>query len=505
MMVAPQPITRHHRGDVHPTPEGPPKRRTHLRAVRPGGFAQVMRRPFLDWCTSRGRVLRLDERGLLVWLLLEAHRRHHGVGGCPVLSLTKAAIAEALGITRRRVARMLDALMEVGAVAWEPGRGGAGGELVVVAYDELVADGRQAMGPDYCQTWCGPVDDDVARLGFEAWSLLVLVALEVGSVTRSLAGPATGLALHLGVDRRRLRRLAEDLEAAGEVEWSPGSPGSRSPVASLVVADYGRLVAIGTRPAAYDLGVVRIDSDGRLERVDGASQRESARCQREIAQDVRTKSHTAPAVSSPHRQDTCATPSTPPPQPNECSTPPTPEAESRGGREAGAEDDQADGEAVLDELVEDLAAWGYEDLANRLEHTRRRNTRALRALRAGAGERVHVGWDPVELATELVRSRELDDVSHVDHLLLSRLEAIPVEPPAPEPPRQALVLRREKPLGLAPSVIHPAPTVAAGLALMGRSQERQLGRACPDCCGRGVVELDDGTAARCRCVDRGRP
>ncbi len=91
----------------------------------PGGRCQLFRQPFARWCEE----LRYDERGLLVWLLVEVDRRRRGL----TLRTTKAALAEALELDRKRLARMLARLEEVGAVLWQPGARGLNAEVVVLA------------------------------------------------------------------------------------------------------------------------------------------------------------------------------------------------------------------------------------------------------------------------------------------------------------------------------------------------------------------------------------
>ncbi len=227
--------------------EEPPERRTHLRAVPPGGRCQLFRQPFARWCQG----LRYDERGLLVWLLVEVDRRRRG----PVLVITKVALVDRLGLGegKCRLSRMMRRLEEIGAIAWRPGVGGLDGEVVVLAYDEVVARGRP--GGASCTLRCAPVDDDIDRLGFDAWALLVNVAIEVGSVTRAIRGTARGMARHLDVDRHLLRALVEELSSAGEIEWTPRTrPGAR-----LEVLGYARMVASST---SEDVGVVDVTTSG---------------------------------------------------------------------------------------------------------------------------------------------------------------------------------------------------------------------------------------------------
>ncbi|MDP9019773.1 MAG: hypothetical protein M3N25_03050 [Actinomycetota bacterium] len=64
-----------------------------------------------------------------------------------------------------------------------------------------------------------------------------------------------------------------------------------------------------------------------------------------------------------------------------------------------------------------------------LDHARARRTRAIGLVRARSAERLARGWNPSRLADELLFSRPLDDVSHLDAVLASRLDALPLDPP----------------------------------------------------------------------------
>ncbi len=399
-------------------PEAPP-RRTELRVVPPGGRCQLFRQPFARWCEE----LRYDERGLLVWLLVEVDRRRRG----PTLRTTKAALAEALKLDRHRLARMLARLEEVGAVLWRPGARGLDGEVVVLAYEEVVARGRRERTGDFAQLWCGQVDDDLARLGFDDWALLLAVAVEVGSVTRAMSGPATGLAKHLGLTWRRLGDLAEELVDAGEIEWRPGTAGKRA--ARIEVVNYARMVASN---GDHDPGEVRIERNGGVLHRDLApSHRETSHAPIANRDEPIANRATAPGLSRPNtraqEKDHKNTPS---------GTPLSDVRETRA-RPAGGErkqgplvdhDHDHQGDAFLDALA---AAFvdGYErDAAHRLDHARSRRTPAIRRLRLGGAERLAAGWGAEQLAQEVIGTRDLDDASHLDAVLASRLDAVPLDP-----------------------------------------------------------------------------
>ncbi len=402
-------------------PEAPP-RRTELRIVPPGGRCQLFRQPFARWASQ----LRYDERGLLVWLLVEVDRRRRG----PALRTSKAALAEALGLERKRLSRMLARLEELGVVAWQPGTPGLDGEVVVLAYDEVVAQGRRERAGDFAQLWCGQVDDDLARLGFNRWALLLTVAVEVGSVTRAMSGPATGLAKHLGLTWRRLRPLAEDLVDAGEIEWRPGTAGKRA--ARIEIVDYARMVAGAATD--HDPGEVRIERDGNV------ACRESGHTLSRIGtrpiaiRDAPIANRDALPGLSRHTQEAQEEPQ----ESTSCGTPLSDVRETRA-RPAGGKrkpsrivDQEHDhdhaGDAFLDALAVALVDNYERDAAHRLDHARARRTRAIRRLRSGGAERLAAGWGAEQLAQEVIGTRDLDDVSHLDAVLASRLDAVPLDP-----------------------------------------------------------------------------
>lgn len=202
---------------------------------------RLLRRPL----ARRFADLRYDERAVLVWLLVEAHRRGRG----PALVLSKTAFVETLGIGWQRLSRIVDRLVAAGAIAWEPGVGGLDGRLVVHVYADVVADER-SQTDDLARLRYGALDEDIDRLGFDAWALLVLVALDAGG---PIVGPATGIALRFGLTRRRLPSLARALVGAGAVAWHPGRPG-RGSAARIEVLDHDRLVA-GHDPKPLYIGI----------------------------------------------------------------------------------------------------------------------------------------------------------------------------------------------------------------------------------------------------------
>lgn len=94
-----------------------------------GGYVRLRRDPIRDLAAKHD--LSLAEQGLLFRLLLYVDSRS------PELHTTQAELAVLVGIHRTRLPRVLDRLVEAGAVEYRFPKGHQG-VVRVVAYDDLV-------------------------------------------------------------------------------------------------------------------------------------------------------------------------------------------------------------------------------------------------------------------------------------------------------------------------------------------------------------------------------
>ncbi len=149
------------------------------------------------------------------------------------LTCSTAALAELLGLQRRRAGPLRDELAEAGLITWSGGRGKVEGRFRVLVYDRVAAKGRKGMG-----RWVPVVPDAIvescsaSQLDFEGWDVLLRVLLIADERTAIAASNVTELATKLGITWRRAKGL--DRELCRAVEWRPQG---------LKVLVYDRLVA----------------------------------------------------------------------------------------------------------------------------------------------------------------------------------------------------------------------------------------------------------------------
>jgi DNA-binding MarR family transcriptional regulator len=451
---------------------------------------QLASEPFARLCAA-GELALLD-RALLVWLLAEANRRRawrRSRTGPPVVTIGSVqALAGDLGLERRRLTRLLDRLVDAGAVQWSAGAAA----VTVTAYDALVADGRRDLGP-VVQLRHQAADELLAEVGFEPWALLVSLAVEVGWATSTLEGGFRALADRLGCSYHYAARLLARLVDAGHAVRARGR---------VELVAYRRLVQV-------------VMPTGRP-RVDRQQPRVNRQPDRAPSANDRASTAHGPGLFPAVHQHLEINTNTPP-------QPPQPRQPARDEREAG-------GEAVVVDIEENpappLAAGVVVDQHHRHEPERvdaqlagpppppatlielladdpadlfRRRLPAdeiaeLRALvTAGTGAVPTLvaelaaleasGWAPAELASRLVKEWPRHGAAFPARLLLWRARDLPPEPPVVESTLERIErLMADPPFGKA------------------------AGR-CGRCDGRGhlVDELDPATNTVPRCPECAAP
>ncbi|HEV2810867.1 MAG TPA: hypothetical protein VGV93_10795 [Acidimicrobiales bacterium] len=224
---------------------GHPK--TVLRPVPSGRFVAIVPEAVEAFAAQHG--LDSGERALLEYLLLEADWRTHRLPG---FSLTDLAEQLRLGPSgRRSLAKRLDRLAAIEAVAWSRQQGARPGWVQVLAYGRLVRTSGERVGrwvqvlPDSVSQWSASHD-----LGPTAQALLVRLLLLVDHRSASFVGPSSSLAARAGLTWRGFSLAVDELAAAGAITWTSGP---RSSHLQLLV--HGELVRVhGSQMPGGDAG-----------------------------------------------------------------------------------------------------------------------------------------------------------------------------------------------------------------------------------------------------------
>lgn len=258
----------------------------------------------------------------------------------------------------------------------------------------------------------------IAAVGGTAYRVAAVLAANADRDTGECFLKVRSIAAQLGgCSDRTVQRALRELEAAGYLVTTPwfDKPGADSS-ARKHRDESGRQ---GTNiyrlcPEALGAAVIPLPSKPR-QAAESASD-----------QDV---SVTPPVTQLTPRDPESVDPEQPPlpPLPPLRAVPSPPALNNGGGGDDAVNDD---GEALLDALSATLELG--EDQRRRFDHARDRRTPAIHRLGLGGAERLAAGWGASDLASELVTSRDLAEVSHLDAVLASRLDAVPLAPPARE-------------------------------------------------------------------------
>lgn len=214
--------------DAHPndTPSGAPS----------GRFVAIVPEALEAFAAQHG--LDSGERALLEYLLLDADWRTHRLPGFSLADLAEQLRLGPSG--RRSLAKRLDRLAAIGAVAWSRQQGARPGWVHVLAYSGLVRTSGERVGrwvqvlPDAVSHWSTSHD-----LGPAAQALLVRLLLLVDHRSASLVGPSSTLAARLGLTWRAFTLAVDELASAGALTWATEA---RSSQLQLVV--YPELVRV---------------------------------------------------------------------------------------------------------------------------------------------------------------------------------------------------------------------------------------------------------------------
>lgn len=445
---------------VYPAADPSSHRSRRDRATRPAGprYLQVLQAVFATATAGIG----WDARALLVWLCAEAKRRDRRlIGGAPTIVASVSEMATELGLGWDRLERMLHDLQRAGLATWAPGTGHRPGLLTVTAYDDLVPDGRRSMGSGYTELLLGPLENELAAIGFDRWALAVLTVLAHNRAADPIEEP-TGhaLAARLGMTWHRLRTTVDDLDGA---TWAPGNVRGTTPASLTPEGPHRRLV--------------RITAD-----------RSTARPTPTTARPTRTNCAVEPEHSCDDAHGPCSRPCDPspptPPADDEGPTPTTTEAKTKGG---GGEEISEMTTAVADAL-----AAKDPDAGNRLRYEMRKGTPAARRLARLVVELLAAGWPIDELAQALTARPLPAPWDTPAGLLAARAAALEMEPMGsilPTTDAWAAQANRARARQENPC---PAPDCDAGQVLYDDADGYGFAKACPRCNGTGI---GDGTGA----------
>jgi hypothetical protein len=374
---------------------------------------------------------------LLAWLVLLVSP------GKRTLRRTVTDLAEELGMGRRRMAELIEELASAGLIEWKPQMGGKAGELRVVCYDRLAAQGRRdgsswvPIFPEALHDWCCS-----RGLYFDSRDVLLRLVLRADYPSGAVGRSVTDLAIRIGVNRRRSAGLEKELCGALE----------RHPKEGFRLAIYSGVVRVGT-PGAHRSQPsfpgkpqeLRAETRGEGDRSPGSLSTKpqelcaEARGTGDVGSRVWARRSRASARSAARlgaeSQGFFDPPSSTylPSFPCETSEAETPTAKAEGKEGDGCKG--LDG----DRLVAEFAARLGQHKGDLLDG---RNFQGRKVLGSRLSHLLESGWGRQELLDHL--TERMQGAGSVMAVALARSKGLPLEPPSAQSQQAAVELEAER-------------------------------------------------------------